>query len=225
MNDDVIEWKHFPCHWPFVRGIHRSPMDYPYKRQWGGALIFSLICALTNAWAHSRDADDLRRHRAHFDVNAMWCQCYFCKLNNTKIMYGNRILWKQNYCHLIFLWNKRVVDNLRNLRKISISIVYRGIMFTFLTWCKRLDIGKTQVLYVYAESRSLYNLGSCRSRLCAAQSWIMHDNANITSLGLVILHTCGSNPCSYVIPSTIYRTIIFKTNIFQRTESQRKILN
>ena len=22
--DDVIKWKHFPRHWPFVRGIHRS---------------------------------------------------------------------------------------------------------------------------------------------------------------------------------------------------------
>ena len=24
-DDDVIKWKHFPCYWPFVRGIHRSP--------------------------------------------------------------------------------------------------------------------------------------------------------------------------------------------------------
>ena len=23
-HDDVINWKHFPRHWPFVRGIHRS---------------------------------------------------------------------------------------------------------------------------------------------------------------------------------------------------------
>ena len=22
-HDDVIKWKHFPCYWPFVRGIHR----------------------------------------------------------------------------------------------------------------------------------------------------------------------------------------------------------
>ena len=24
VHDDVIKWKHFPRHWPFVRGIHRS---------------------------------------------------------------------------------------------------------------------------------------------------------------------------------------------------------
>ena len=23
-HDDAIKWKHFPCNWPFVRGIHRS---------------------------------------------------------------------------------------------------------------------------------------------------------------------------------------------------------
>ena len=40
--DDVIKWKHFPCYWPFVRGIHRSPGNSPHRGQWRGALIFSL---------------------------------------------------------------------------------------------------------------------------------------------------------------------------------------
>ena len=44
--DDVIKWKHFPRYWPFVRGIHRSPVDSPHKGQWRGALMFSLNCAL-----------------------------------------------------------------------------------------------------------------------------------------------------------------------------------
>ena len=26
-HDDVIKWKHFPGYWPFVRGIHRSPVN------------------------------------------------------------------------------------------------------------------------------------------------------------------------------------------------------
>ena len=42
-HDDVIKWKNFPCYWPFVRGIHRSPVNSPHKRQWRGALMFSLI--------------------------------------------------------------------------------------------------------------------------------------------------------------------------------------
>ena len=43
--DDVIKWKHFPRYWPFVWGIHRSPVNCPHKGQWRGALMLSLICA------------------------------------------------------------------------------------------------------------------------------------------------------------------------------------
>ena len=66
-HDDVIKWKNFPRHWPFLRGMHRSPVDSPHKGQWRGALMFSLICAWTNGWANNGDASDLRRHRAHYD--------------------------------------------------------------------------------------------------------------------------------------------------------------
>ena len=37
----VNKWKHFPRYWPFVRGIHRSPVNSPHKGQWRGALMFS----------------------------------------------------------------------------------------------------------------------------------------------------------------------------------------
>ena len=32
LHGDVIKWKHFPCYWPFVRGIHRSPVNLPAQR-------------------------------------------------------------------------------------------------------------------------------------------------------------------------------------------------
>ena len=44
LHDDVIKWKHFPRYWPFVQGIHRSPVNSPHKSQWRGALMFSFIC-------------------------------------------------------------------------------------------------------------------------------------------------------------------------------------
>ena len=70
-RDDVIKWKHFPCYWPFVRGIHRSPVNYPHKGQWRGALMFSLIFSWTNNWVNNRDACDFWRHRPHFNVIVM----------------------------------------------------------------------------------------------------------------------------------------------------------
>ena len=64
-HDDVINWKHFPRYWLFVRGIQRSHVNSPHKGQGPGALMFSLICAWMNGWVNSREAGDLRRHRAH----------------------------------------------------------------------------------------------------------------------------------------------------------------
>ena len=70
-HDDVIKWKHFPRNWPFVRGIHWSPVNSPHKGQWRGTLMFSLICAGINDWVNNREAGDLRRNRAHYDVIVM----------------------------------------------------------------------------------------------------------------------------------------------------------
>ena len=70
-HDDVIKWKYFPRYWPFVRGIHRSPVNSPHKGQWRGALMFSLISAWINGWVNNGEAGDLRRHPAHYDVIVM----------------------------------------------------------------------------------------------------------------------------------------------------------
>ena len=70
-HDDVIKWKHFPRYWPFVWGIHRSPVNSPHKGQWRGALMFTLICARINGWVNNREAGDLRRYRTHYDVIVM----------------------------------------------------------------------------------------------------------------------------------------------------------
>ena len=70
-HDDVIKWKHFPRYWPFVRGIHRWPVNSPHRCQWRGVLMLSLIWAWINGWVNTCEAGDLRRHRAHYDVIAM----------------------------------------------------------------------------------------------------------------------------------------------------------
>ena len=76
-HDDVIKWKHCPRYWPFVRGIHRSPVNSPHKGQWRGALMFSFTCAWINGWVNNREAGDLRRQRADYDVIVMPCDVVF----------------------------------------------------------------------------------------------------------------------------------------------------
>ena len=71
VHDDVIKWKHFPRYWPFVRGIHWSPVNSPHKGQWHGASMFSLMYNQINGWGNNGEAGDLRRYRAHYDVTVM----------------------------------------------------------------------------------------------------------------------------------------------------------
>ena len=71
VHDDVIKRKHFPRYWPFVRRIHRSPVNSPHKSQWRGAFVFSLICAWINGWVNNHEAGNLRRNRTHYDVIVM----------------------------------------------------------------------------------------------------------------------------------------------------------
>ena len=46
-------------------------VNFPHKGQWCGDLMFSSICAWTKCCVNNRDAGDLRRHRAHFDIAVM----------------------------------------------------------------------------------------------------------------------------------------------------------
>ena len=95
-HDNVIKWKHFPRYWPFVRGIHGLPVNSPHKGQWRGALMFSLICAWMNGWVNNREAGDLRRHCAHYDVIAMLIMLTHCGLNKM-IATKRTIFWNAFY--------------------------------------------------------------------------------------------------------------------------------
>ena len=75
-HDDVIKWKHFPHYWPFVQGIHRSPVNSPAQRpvmrsfdvffdlhlnkglskQWWGWWFETPSCPL---WRHCNDTERL----------------------------------------------------------------------------------------------------------------------------------------------------------------------
>ena len=79
----VSWWRHqietFSALLAFVRGIHRSPVNSPHKRP----VTRSFWCFLWSAlwiigWVNNREAGDLRRHRAHYDVIVMISISVFC---------------------------------------------------------------------------------------------------------------------------------------------------
>ena len=76
---DVIKWKHSPCHWPFVRGTHGSPVNFPGKDKSHGASI--------NGWVNNRGTGDLGRHRVHYDVILMILKFWWC--HSLILLYAN----------------------------------------------------------------------------------------------------------------------------------------
>ena len=61
-HDHVMKWKDIPRYWPFMRGIHRSPLNSPHKSHWRGTLMFSLICAWIKGGVSYGETGDLWRH-------------------------------------------------------------------------------------------------------------------------------------------------------------------
>ena len=68
LHDDVIKWKHLPS----CEGNPPVTSRFLSQRSGRRTLMFSLMCTKPNCWANNRDAGDLRRHRAHYDVAVIW---------------------------------------------------------------------------------------------------------------------------------------------------------
>ena len=86
-HDDVIKLKHFPRYWPFVRGIHRSPVHSPHKGQWRGTLILFF---------------DLRPHKSLSKQSWGW---WFETPSNP--------LW--HHCNIVFETVKRKLCHVRDI--------------------------------------------------------------------------------------------------------------
>ena len=104
-HGDVVQWKHFPRHWPFVWGIHRSPVKSPHKCQWRGDLMFCLICALNKRmrkqswdWWFETPSRSLWRHcnDIHFGGS-----CIYTGRGRAVLPLGTVLPMWQRYCRRI----------------------------------------------------------------------------------------------------------------------------
>ena len=106
-HDGVIKWKHFPRNWPFVRRIHRSPVNSLHKGQWRRTLMFSLICVWINDWINNGEAGDLRRYGIHYDVTVMakWIEAILTFLFIWVLCHSTTI--EISFCNIVFLYRLR----------------------------------------------------------------------------------------------------------------------
>ena len=129
-HDDVIK---FPRYWPFVRGIHRSPVDSPHKGQWRGALMFSLICARINSWVNNGEAGDLRRHRGHYDVIVMRFLLGAAKIQNCCIAFRVLVdIWFCTHTKIESDFHFVEIYLCTHVGEICIIVIWDYIGFAFL---------------------------------------------------------------------------------------------
>ena len=119
-----------------MRGIHRSPVNSPHKGQWRGALRFSLICAWINDRVNNREAGDLRRYRAHYDVIVMcfyygkiwyFLMWFLCSYTYTLLHWHVPVKYPTN----IWMWS---ADTLPQDMQGSMNIVHQFFMYFTQTW-------------------------------------------------------------------------------------------
>ena len=111
VHGDVIKWKHFPRYWPFVRGIHRSPVNSAHKGQWRGAFFFDLRL-IKRLSKHSRGwwLETLSR--------PLWRHCNASAENGDKPRIntcGHMVFWELLLKSNPFITNFSLFANLENI--------------------------------------------------------------------------------------------------------------
>ena len=177
-HDEVIKWKHFPRYWPFVRGIHRSPVNSPHKGQWRGALMFSLIYAWRNGWVNNRDAGDWRRHRAHYDVTVMPS---VTKPRRTRVL-AFISHWDVSWASLVGVWwlSSIIYDGLETK-----GPCFNGQSSTIFNECKAMrEIRNEMVIHLSSHLRN-----QIVNEICSIFSHVIHDFENDTQIKVTAHNT------------------------------------
>ena len=119
--------------------MHRSPVNSLHKGQWRGALMLSVICAWISGCVNNREAGDLRRHWAHYDVAVMVYPClprWILHVYNDSYVYVIT-WWTLNIIIQTMELNRLRWNNMTQLllscvvRSIHIRSVYKQVFFQF----------------------------------------------------------------------------------------------
>ena len=105
-HDDVMKWKHFPRYWPFVRGIHRSPVAR------SSDVFFDLrlnkrLSKKSRGWRFETPSGPLWRHRNATSTPILWLRF----TPNIKLAVVNWILEAYRYAFIVrragLLWSQQ----------------------------------------------------------------------------------------------------------------------
>ena len=139
-----------------LRGIHRSPVNFPYKGQWRGASIFSLACALNKrlskhswGWWFKTPSCSLSRHCNVLSLfGALYC---------TYVWYVRTHLVKRAGS----LLRIKKISHMRSIHCVYVMYV-RVVVFTIIiNWDLSLGVLRAIVSLIKTMHEQLINLKYC----------------------------------------------------------------
>ena len=119
------------------------PVKSPHKGQWRGALMFSLISSWINSWVKNREAGDLRRNRAHYDVIVMISASYASSL------------WKQ-----LGQWGLDPINGVHNVGSIPSQSQSVVVLPWLIRWLPR-EVHK--LWHSWGDDSGLSRVAACRA--------------------------------------------------------------
>ena len=162
-----------------MRGIHRSSVNSPHKGQWRGALMFTLICARINGWVNNREAGDLRRYRAHYDVivmvksfSVLCLSSCICRVINRLILLQMDLCWhgkNHHFSHLIgFNGSHKTISDLcwNHFQRTICTISYVYIYISKLKMNHKSAFRKNPICLSFAKSYFSYLMYRWKEMSC-----------------------------------------------------------
>ena len=104
--------------------------EFPSQRPVTRSFRVSLICAWTNGWANNRDAGELRRHRAHYEVTLVTSQ-----IKQRHVGWKNQTKYSREDTKSWFFLStgslSRNINVLRNWYCMRTPSAWEGILFVY----------------------------------------------------------------------------------------------
>ena len=89
-------------------------VNYPHKSQWRGAFIYIYILSAPwiTGWVNNREAGDLRRHRAHYDVIMMTREIRTYWFDAEFDVVSHRRNNQNSFFEMVTVWRNLLVDGI-----------------------------------------------------------------------------------------------------------------
>ena len=130
-----MKWKHFPRYWPFLRGIHRSPVNSRIKASDAELWCFLWSAHWINGWVNNRGTGDLRQDRVRYNVIVM----------DTRFHIDVTLIWELS-SETLPMWKCIIDKNAFGVKTKCLVLFYISQLYTRI-----IDLKQGSSLHTYSD--------------------------------------------------------------------------